>query len=805
MTDRLSALIVDDSKADCKLLVHELKKGFDLSYEWVYTSDDFRAALIQERFDIVLCDYTMPQFSPFDSLSIVKALNLDLPFIIISGAVGEASAVEAMRAGAHDFIIKGNWSRLLPAIKRELLDAGNRREKQRAEISLRSQSEEQQLILDNMADAMFLTDEEGAIKRTNRAATIIFGYSAEEMLSSNVNMLMSEYSRFFLKDCIDHNNVQLIGLDREVEAQKKGGECFPIHLKIAELPSPEGERRHFVVSCSDISSRKKQEEQLRRAQKMDAIGQLTGGVAHDFNNMLGVILGYGELLKKRISEDDPKQLRYLDEIIRAGERGSILTDKLLSFSRNKQTETARTNINDSLNKNRDLLAKTLTPRVEMRYVQTEKLWDVMLDEGDLQDAIVNMCINAMHAMPEGGYLILATDNVTLSMLDASKYDLEPGGYVQLVISDTGTGMDEMTRQRIFEPFYSTKEDKGTGLGMSQVYGFVKRSEGTIKVESESGYGTQITLLFPHLIDEKTVQNELVDNTNQNINLRGSETILVVDDEPAMLGFTVDALKSFDYHVLCAEGGEQALKILKAEPVDLVISDVIMPGMDGYAMSDIIQKRYPGIKIQIISGFIDEKRLNTINNQLHESLLYKPYTPDTLLIKIRQLLDGDKKNGSAFNSIVVSLDNTTPIEWSENMSVGVAEVDFDHQILLTLLKRCQQLIAANGSEQKFEALLHELLEYTQYHFKREEMYMEACQYPFLDNHRNVHQMLTKKVYAYLDKLKLGELHPKMLLEFMRNWLIDHIMVMDQAVVPYTEGKEKVIKQVFENDVVPDPRS
>lgn len=376
-------------------------------------------------------------------------------------------------------------------------------------------------------------------------------------------------------------------------------------------------------------------EMIRRSQKMDALGKLTGGVAHDYNNMLGVVLGYSDLLREQLSTQ-PKLQAYVDKITHAGERGAKLTKKLLAFSRNTSSDVKKFNINTLLHDEKHMLEKTLTARIRLELELEDDLWPVCLDESELEDAILNMSINAMHAIGENnGQLIIATDNVPVSATDAETLGLEPGDYVLLSISDTGCGIDETDREKIFDPFYSTKGEQGTGLGLSQVYGFITRCGGTITVDSKLAQGTRFTLYFPRYLGEIN-DTDLVESKNHGT-LKGRESILIVDDEAALLDLIYEVLSEKNYQVFCAARAEQALEILETENIDLLLTDIIMPDMDGYALAAIVQQKYPDIKIQLASGFSGKDHTGQIDERLLKNLLQKPYNTETLLRKIRSLL------------------------------------------------------------------------------------------------------------------------------------------------------------------------
>ncbi len=388
-------------------------------------------------------------------------------------------------------------------------------------------------------------------------------------------------------------------------------------------------------TVQDITEQVSMEEVISRTQKMDALGELTGGIAHDYNNMLGVVVGYSELLECALSEQ-PRLEKYAHEIRRAGERGAKLTRKLLAFSRKESTDAEVSNLNAQLQDEQHMLERTLTARIQLNLDLADDLWTTWLDRGDLEDAIVNLSINAMHAMEGNGRLTLQTGNKQLNVVDAKRLGLEPGDYVMLGITDTGCGMDQATKERIFEPFFSTKGEKGTGLGLSQVYGFVDRSKGGIKVYSEPDHGTCFVLYFPRHIESGHGGQSVESHSGSDIN--GNETILFVDDERALRNLVNEMLGKEGYQVICAQSAKQALDILETESIDLLLSDVIMPEMDGYQLVRVVQEKYPTVKVQLASGFANYHHQELIDEDLHQNLLKKPFNSKILLQRIRALLD-----------------------------------------------------------------------------------------------------------------------------------------------------------------------
>jgi len=371
---------------------------------------------------------------------------------------------------------------------------------------------------------------------------------------------------------------------------------------------------------------------------MDALGKLTGGISHDFNNMLGVVIGYAELLEMDL-KDDSRLSGYVKEIQKASERGSKLTKKLLAFSKHALTNSENVDINLLLRDYQLMLEKTLTVRIKLKLDLKEGLWPAWIDRGDLEDSIINICINSMHAISDQGTVSIETQNKTFNEQDAQAINLVPGDYVLLSIIDDGSGIEESRIEKIFDPFYSTKGEFGTGLGLSQVYGFVKRSEGNITVSSSPGIGSNFTLYFPRY--KGSEDEESIDEGNESYQSLYNERVLLVDDEPALLKLSEKTLNQNGYTVFCAANGKQALEVLDKEVIDLLITDIIMPEMEGYELAKIVNEKYPNTKVLFISGFANEEKSDIPHNILAQNILSKPYSSTTLLKRVKGIFNNLK--------------------------------------------------------------------------------------------------------------------------------------------------------------------
>lgn len=385
----------------------------------------------------------------------------------------------------------------------------------------------------------------------------------------------------------------------------------------------------------DFRTHLNSEETVRQTLKMEALGKLTGGIAHDYNNMLGVIIGFTELLKHNLS-DQPKLLSYVEQIEKAGDNGVQLTSKLLSFTRKDSKSAQVVNINTLISDSQPMLEKLLTAGIRLNISLDDKLWNISIDPSDFENALLNMSINAKHAMGDSGALTINTANKNLTVTTAEKLSLPAGDYVRISILDTGSGMDKDTVAKIFDPFYSTKGEEGTGLGLSQVYGFVERAHGTIKVDSKLGKGTIFSLYFPRTDENLTTIIPKEKNIKVSTSGKG-ESILVVDDEVALTELLTEILSSNEYQVVSANSAVDAIEACKKNKFDLMITDIIMPNMNGYELSEKIQKRFPDIKIITVSGYNDRINKTGDNYAFINKHLDKPVSSARLLDEVKSLL------------------------------------------------------------------------------------------------------------------------------------------------------------------------
>lgn len=504
--------------------------------------------------------------------------------------------------------------------------------------ALRKKSEQFRAMVDLAHEFAYLRSIDGQYEYVSPYCIKLTGYNEQDFYSTP-NLM----DRIIHPDDVDiwKNHVHRMNNNGEHESfdirliSKEGGTVWINHTCMP-VSNNKGVQTGVRSTNLDISLRKQAEEQFNRAQKMQALGKLTGGIAHDYNNLLGIITGYAELLEDELG-DYPELEKYAQNIANASWRGAKLTSKLLNFSRQKNSTADSTDINSLLVNTQHMLEKTLTVRIKLELNLASNIWPVWLDGSDLEDAVLNMSINAMHAIEGNGLLKIETSNQTVSLLDAKLLGLSAGEYVLLSLTDNGKGMDAQTKEKIFDPFFSTKGDQGTGLGLSQVYGFIERSNGAISLFSEPGHGTRFALYFPRY-HESGAKEPLVEKSNTpETDYNGTETILVVDDETELCSIIYEILSPYGFNVIQAESAKKALAILEHKTIDLLFSDIIMPEMNGYQLAAIVKEKYPEIIIQLISGFSDDSDAGLVDEELQKNILDKPFSSLTLLTRIKQLL------------------------------------------------------------------------------------------------------------------------------------------------------------------------
>jgi PAS domain S-box-containing protein len=494
-------------------------------------------------------------------------------------------------------------------------------------------------VLETAPDPIITIDERGIIQSFSRSGESVFGYAAEELIGRSVSLLMPAQHRDkhdgYIERYLETGEKRIIGIGRQVEAQRKDGTIIPIELAVGEVKI--GGTRTFTGFVRDLTGRVKMEQELRQAQKMEAIGQLTAGVAHDFNNLLTVISGNLEMLERRLK--DPGDRGILNEAQEASKLGAELTGRLLAFGRRQPLNPKVTDLNALTGDMAELLKRSLGESVETEIRLAPNLPLVLVDPGQIANALLNLAINARDAMLEGGRLVIETGRIAIGAEDAAAYaELAPGSYVTLAVTDTGTGMTPEVRQRAFEPFYTTKgPGAGSGLGLSMVYGFVKQSGGHVTIYSEIGLGTTVRLYLPEHGGESQSAREKTAIPRHR--LPAGKVILVVEDNERVRDVSVRHLKELGFVVIEAGNGSAALTIIeRGEPIDLLFTDVVMPGgMSGIELAHEAQLRRPGLKVLFTSGYAEPAALKGGLLTANVDWLAKPYSISGLEAKLNGLI------------------------------------------------------------------------------------------------------------------------------------------------------------------------
>ncbi|MCB8947821.1 MAG: response regulator [Ardenticatenaceae bacterium] len=758
MSKPLRVLIIEDSLDDVELLLRTLRRGdYDPIYERVEDAAAMQFALIQNSWDIVLSDYSMPHFSAPDALSLLQKAGLDLPFIIISGTVGEAIAVSAMKSGAHDFFVKGKLTRLVPAIERELRDVKVRRERAQAERRLQQRERYFRALIENVSEIIVTLDALGQVSYVSPAITRILGFSPDEfegsvafemlhpddrregetrfaLLLQNPRMNTAVEFRAKHKDgswrwleavsrrvmtepgveatlivmrditerkraedereqlmaqvidqakkvqfivdtvpegilLLSNGDIQLTnpvakeylsvlapdwqerrlthlgerplnslltsppkGLWHELESNDR-------FFEIIAQPVEDGSRqRGWVFVLRDVTRERQVQHQVQTQERLAAVGQLAAGIAHDFNNSLAVIKLYADILMRTTNLEGKNQEK-LQVISSQTRRAADLIEQILDFGRQSVMERHPLDLLPFFKELTKLLRRTLPENMQIN-LQTDGAaeFTIYADPSRIQQAMLNLAFNARDAMPQGGHLRIGLKKLQLERETAVPISgMLPGEWVQLTITDTGSGISPELLDHVFEPFMTTKErGKGTGLGLSQVYGIVQQHDGFIDVTSAVQQGATFQLYFPvHTVGKPTFPQKLEDSLPSG----NGQLILVVEDEEAIRMAMTESLTLLNYRVLEAKNGRKALPLLEehSNDIDLVISDIIMPEMGGIDLFHALRERDLDIPFVLTTGYAVEKDMENLRAMGLYGWLAKPLNLDKLAQLLHQAL------------------------------------------------------------------------------------------------------------------------------------------------------------------------
>ena len=536
--------------------------------------------------------------------------------------------------------IGGVISILTETTKRKALENSLRGLNQSLQEQVEAQTAERNRLWNNTQDIQVVINGEGRFQAVNPAFNDILGWSQEEVIGRTVFEFIVPDDKTDTDKALAHARDTALPIFENRYRHKDGGFRW-----ISWVAAPEGSLiyasgRHITAEKEQAEALRHAEEALRQSQKMEAVGQLTGGLAHDFNNLLAGISGSLEMMQTRISQGRLKDIeKYMVAGQGASKRAAALTHRLLAFSRRQTLTPKATDVNALTAGMLDLVQRTVGPSVEVQHVGVSGLWLALVDPSQLENALLNLCINARDAMPEGGKITIETGNRWIDRQASKTQDIPEGQYLSLCVSDTGTGMTPDVIAKAFDPFFTTKPiGEGTGLGLSMIYGFARQSGGQVRIYSEVGDGTMVCVYLPRHRGEAELDISLVDAIRVPF-AKAGETVLVVDDEPTVRMLVTDILEDLGYTAIEAADSAGGLRVLQSDvQIDLLVTDVGLPGgMNGRQMADAARVSRPDLKVMFITGFAENALLN--NGQLEPgmSVLTKPFAVDTLAARIRELI------------------------------------------------------------------------------------------------------------------------------------------------------------------------
>jgi PAS domain S-box-containing protein len=623
--EALQILVVDDDDQMLKTIGDILRMR---GYQPVASTTGARALQLARETDplaVALVDLRLPDMDGIELVSRLRSVSEITQVVILTGNASVDSAVRAMREHSYDYLVK-------PVHPQQLLDsigrAGERWQRQRAELQLRESEDRLRRIFDHTHDALFITDEQDRIVDANRTALEFVGMDLGALSSWALGDLLIPGPR-------GHHGMDATGLRQgEWLLNNARGEPLIVDVRGAAFAP-----QRFVYTVRDMTEQRRLEEELHHSQKMDAIGRLAGGVAHDFNNMLTAISCYSEMLRDEFEPGDQRR-EDLDEIVKTTRRAAALTSQLLAFSRKQVLQPKVLNANTVVMEIQRMLGRLIGEDIRLMVQPDPNLWSVRADPGQLGQVLMNLAVNARDAMPDGGTLTIETANLELQHAIVHRHGtVPPGSYVVIRVSDTGTGIEDHVQEHVFDPFFTTKQTgRGTGLGLSTVYGIITQSGGHIQLQSAPGEGATFTIFLPRELDVEPEAPAPAEPERHSASTRA--TILVVEDDPTVRKLVTGILQRNGHTVLTATDGASALAIVgtSPEPIQLAIMDVVMPGMNGREVSERLAQLSPDLKVLFMSGYTDDDVIHRGVRDLTRRFIQKPFTAAELIQKVDEVLN-----------------------------------------------------------------------------------------------------------------------------------------------------------------------
>ena len=636
MFDKPKILIVDDEPRMCQSL-RELLAGKNYELNTANSAKEAIEFLINNNVALILLDIVLPDVDGYHVMDHIGRQSPDTLVIILTGNASEESAINTLRRGAYDYLKKPfEPEKLLITVKNALNQQKEKKDGELAKEALRESEERFRELTELLPETIYEMDVKGNLTFINRSAFDHFRYDQQDFdqgLNAFEMIIPEDRNRAMenVKKILRGKKAVL----QEYSALRKDGSTFPAlfhSTAIFRNQKPVG-LRGFII---DITGKKHLEDQFQHDQRMKSLGTLAGGIAHDFNNLLMGIQGHISLILmgKNSSHPDFNCLKSIEDSV---ENAADLTKQLLGFARGGKYEVKPIDLNELIKRQNRMFGRT-KKEITIRGKYEKDLRVVEVDQGQIQQMLLNLYINAGQAMFEGGELHIQTENITINKDYSESYQLEPGEYVKISVTDTGVGMDEATQQRIFDPFFTTKEiGRGTGLGLASVYGIVKNHGGFINVYSEKGKGTTFNIYLPavekEVIEEKKIEKEVS---------KGDETVLLVDDEDVIITVGKSMLEKLGYKVLIARNGSEAIEIYNntTDKINMVILDMIMPGMGGGCTYDRLKKIDPEIKALLSSGYSMDGQATEILERGCNGFIPKPFSMRDISTKMRDILDKD---------------------------------------------------------------------------------------------------------------------------------------------------------------------
>ncbi|HEX2852132.1 MAG TPA: response regulator [Opitutaceae bacterium] len=627
----MKILHLEDDAGDAELVRSVvLEEWPDCVIKVVSSRFTFTGELQLGRYDLILADYSVLAFDGMEALALAKKRVPDTPFIFLSGTIGEDRAIEAVRYGADDYVLKDRMKRLLTTIPRVLRDSEERQRRRQAESRVRELAE----MLNQAREAIVITDLEGHIISWNAGAEHLFGWKSDEALGKTTAELFSQDEHAQFRAAREETAAKG-SWNGELHVHNRQGNPVVLETRRTLIRDDNGAPRAHLSINSDVTDRKRLEEQFLRAQRMENIGLLAAGIAHDLNNVLAPMLMSAPMLRGWVN--DPAGLRMIDLLERSAERGSGLVKQILAFAQGVSSEHRLVQMSAAMREIITVVTGTFPKTIRLEENIAADLWPVKASQIQVHQVLLNLCVNARDAMPEGGTLRLRAENCSLD-IDAAREigSGVAGSFVVLHVEDTGTGIPPNVLERMWEPFFTTKEaDKGTGLGLSTVRGIVKSHGGFVEVRTKVGEGTAFRAYFPAV-----VAAEMPAGPRPPPRAHG-ELILVVEDSPDIREMTAAMLTRQGYRVLLAADGAEAVTLFnqRGAEIRLVISDLRMPNLDGAMLARVLHRLNPAVKMLVVSG--NQPRAPWSTNPWPDNFaadfLPKPFKPDVLLRKVRELI------------------------------------------------------------------------------------------------------------------------------------------------------------------------